>query len=372
MVRLLAAAAHAVLLASASIGVFADVDCASNITIANADDAKELRDSCTTLEGNLILDHDLSETINLDGLEVIKGTIAHNGCDAFDTECQIPDPFNITSSTLREIHGSIDFWYFQGLQALVLPKLESVNGTVSLKRLHNVTHLDFTDLRWIGNFILETERLESLLLEGLEGFHDRGWGNGGVELWNAGKIESVDGFFKNAIDPMLRGFWTEGSGMYFYANTIPNVRTITFGWTRLPSLTFSGNDLTVILGGPNTTEQHFERLELRSGIKTLERGSAVKNLTVEQFDVTESDDIVHLTLAFDQATEVSIGPSNNLETLELPSEAKSWRNFDLYVAGSSSPKLNLTEYRDGRQVWYWPEETMERIWLSGNFTTKFV
>jgi hypothetical protein len=88
--------------------------------------------------------------------------------------------------------------------------------------------------------------------------------------------------------------------------------------------------------------------------------------------VGESDDLVHLTLAFDQATTVSIGPSDNLETLELPSEAKGWRDFDLYLASSISPKLNLTEYKDGRQIWHWPEETMERIWLSGNITTEFV
>lgn len=47
---------------SAGVGVLAAMDYASNVTVPNADDANELRESCTTLEGNVILAHESAET----------------------------------------------------------------------------------------------------------------------------------------------------------------------------------------------------------------------------------------------------------------------------------------------------------------------
>jgi hypothetical protein len=366
------AAAHAALLLLAPMTVRADIDCRSNITIADGRGARAVAESCTVIEGNLQLRNDVSETINLDGIEVIKGSITHSGCDERDfedpEECVYPQAFNLTSNTLREINGDIDFYYFQGLDRIEFPELEIVNKTVSLQRLHNVTHIDFTSLKWVGYFSLETRKLETLLLEGLEGFLDRGWGHGGVQLQDAGQVESVDGFFKNAIDPIHqeREETSPGTSMHIYNQAIPNVRSVTFGWTRCPEVGFGGENLTVTLGGADTKEQQIGELKLGLGVVELRRGSAVENLTVGSLEMQSQEGMVDLALPFDQISKIRLSNVTMLETVEFPEEAENWKlsNFDIY----NCPSLSVAD-----STWHWPKEhTMSELNLVNfNLTNGF-
>lgn len=364
MTRLSTIAASLTLLLARS--ALADVDCSSDVNITSADDAKDLRESCTTLNGNLILAEDLAETINLDGLEVINGNVSHSSsCEDFYEPCVIPEAFNISSSTLREIDGSVSFWYFHGLQAINLPKLERLQGTLSLARLHNVTILDLTSLKRVGFIILETTRLETLLIDGLEGFLDRGWGDGGVEIWDAGQVESVDGFFKNPIDPTMR----EGLGLTttinLNSNSVPNVRNITVGWTRLKSLTVSGNDISLTLGGSETESMHVESLNLGSGVHTLKRGSAMENLLVDTFTMTAQEDGFEvLTLPFDQLSHLDLGLNHGLKTIEMSELVEQWNDTAIYIRANNN--LDLAEAQ-----WYWPRSVTDLI-LSANLTSDFL
>lgn len=353
MARLPKIIAHTALLLFTPVTVLAEVDCTGNITIADGLGAREVRESCTVIEGNVHLKTDVSETINLDGIETIKGSLTHSGCDewVYGGGCDIPDPFNLTSNTLREINGDIDFWYFNGLDRIDFPELVVVNKTVSLRRLHNVTHIDFEKLKWVGYFSLETQSLETLRLEGLEGFLDRGWGHGGVTITDAGSVESVDGFFKNAIDPMheerLKG--NPYTNMIIDSGAIPNVRSLTFGWTRYPHVAFAGENLTVTLGGADTEEQVIGELELRLGVTEFRRGSAMKNLTVDRLVMQSQAGMEDLVLPFDQISDIDLSNVTTLRTLELPEKAEGWNlsSFGIW----NCPSLLV-----GDSTWHWPKE----------------
>lgn len=340
----------------------AAVDCASDVTITNADDAKELRESCTTLDGNIELAEGISETINLDGLEVINGDILHTGCGLY-SHCVVPDAFNLSSTTLQHVNGSIYFWYLKGLKGLSLPALEYIGEWLDLGVADNVTHIDLTNLKRVSNIILDAERLEEFRLDGLEEFNYKGHGDSGVTIRNAGQIDSLDGFFKNALDPKGgRDQWAEGSGIYITEYAIPNVRHVTFGWTRVQSFTIGGTDLTITFGGPDTEDQFIENMKVLNGVQALRRGSAVRNLTIGEFDMIEPG-MVDLALPFDQVSSVSVG-CNNLQTIELPSEAQQWNVTSLDIWSCLLLDLNVHE-------WYWPR-SLERLTLAANLTNEFL
>ena len=365
MVRLIVAVAHAALLTSA--GVLAAVDCEHNVNIRSAANAKELRESCTVVTGDIIIDPDVSETINLDGLEEIWGDFRFWGCGASGgSDCEVPDTFNVTSSTLREISKGLDFDSVLGLQSIVFPKLNTVFEFVGLDALHNVTYLDFTNLEKVGGFRLDTANLETLRLNGLKGFSP---GQGySLHVVNSGKLESLDNLFGSYVELDSGEDWGTG-GLEIEASQIPNVRSLTFGWKYLPKLKISGNNLTLTLGGPNTTEQRLDYLELGTGVQGLRRGSAVENLTVDFFTMDEQEGMKNLVLPFNQTSEVLLYDNLDLETLELPEEAEGWRNMSFTISYSSA--LNLTEYKDDRKIWHWPKQLF-KLDLMTNLTNEFL
>ena len=76
--------------------------CRENATIANAREADDLRKRCNVLEGDLTLEYGISESINLDSLEEVEGSILHEGCSLFGTQvayengwCEVPPAFEI-------------------------------------------------------------------------------------------------------------------------------------------------------------------------------------------------------------------------------------------------------------------------------------
>lgn len=97
--------------------------------VSNAQDAEQVRNSCTTIGGDLVFGPTLSESINLDGVETVRGSICHSA-DPHGSDGVI-EPFNISSSTLTQLDGDIDFWFFHGLERLAWPNLERVTEAPS-------------------------------------------------------------------------------------------------------------------------------------------------------------------------------------------------------------------------------------------------
>ena len=358
------------------IGSLAD-DC-TNVTIANAADADAVRKSCPVIQGDLTFVGTISESINLDGVETVLGGILHDGaCGRTDDECPHVQPFTISSSTLTTVNQTINFRYFPGLEKLILPNLTTVNSGLMLKRLHDLTHLDITGLSYVGWVLLETTSLKTLLLDGLKGFTGTG-SNGYVSLWDAGQVESVDGFFKNPIDPVFYPETSQDSSLSTNAAVIPNVRKITIGWTRIPKLSLSGQNLTVVLGGPSTKSMEIDMFEVGGGVVDLQRSPELKNLTLTTFSMDNNRNMTHLKADFDQVANFAVYGHPSLRTLELPPQAVNWANLSMRLTQDPSGPLNFSsEYTvdasgQKQRTWYWPEKDMREVVVHGNIATDFL
>ncbi|KAK7230077.1 hypothetical protein V2G26_002247 [Clonostachys chloroleuca] len=95
----------------AQIEPLASFDCIGNATISSTDDAKELRENYKIVRDDLSFTNNITETINLDGLEEVHGVLYHAGCDPkFDGPSCLgasDELFNITSSTLSFLGDGI-------------------------------------------------------------------------------------------------------------------------------------------------------------------------------------------------------------------------------------------------------------------------
>lgn len=345
-----------------------------NVTISTAADADAVRKACTTITGDLVLAPNFSESINLDGIETILGDLKHSGCEVGFKACVIPPLFGISSSTLQTINGSLDVWYFPGLEKLLLPKLARVKGGVSLKRAHNLTTLDLTNLQYVQYVVLDLASLKTLQLDGLKGF--TGPSNGDIALWNVGQVDNVDGFFKNPLDPILSPTNSQEAGSTIGGYGIPNVRKLTLGWKRFTTLTVSGNDITVTLGGPNTTAMEIDTLKLLSGVVGIQRGEQMNNLTVGKLSVYSNDNITELKANFDRLTSLELLFSSQLKTIILPSAAEQWQNYSLSVSGCSSLNLSSEYTVDGSgqrtKTWYWPKGDIQSVNIDANLSNDFL
>lgn len=363
-----------------------DASC-GNVTISSAADADAIRKTCKTITGNLMFDWYFNETVNLDGIEVIEGDFWHEGdgraCLTAEEMDKFPclARFNISSSTLRQINGDISFWAFNGLEELILPNLVRVKQ-VSLKRLHDLQTLDLTNLQYIQDFWLEAKNLSKFSLDGLKEF--TGPYNGGVYIV-VGSVDNLDGLFKNNLDPWqgftdiavdADGYMHSGLGVDLSYMHAPNLKTLTFGWKRVPNLRVGGgSEMSIVFGGPNSTEVEISTLQLYDGVGKLERGKTLKNLKVGLLSVRDTEKMERLEVPFDQLWSLEIRNATELTSVILPPQAESWTNFSLNIF--SCPNLNLSsEYStvDGerKKTWYWPRGDWVDLTISANMTNEFL
>lgn len=297
----------------------------------------------------------------------MQGDITHTGCEESWDDCDIPDAFSISSSTLATVGGAIDFWYFQGLEELSFPSLTRVQGSVSLKRLHQLKTLDITKLARLGYFTLEAQNLTTLNHEGLEGFTGENK-YGAVAFW-AAAVTSVDSFFNHPIEANGSA---DQSGVTISTEYLPNLDRLNFAWARVPRLWVSGDGINVTLGNSRVDSMDLDSLVLKGNITGLNRHSNLDNLTVGSFIMEANNAVEELELPFDSLSGLSVSRSDNLETIKLPRAALSWDQFDLEI--SSCTSLNLVSQFDGDdQVWYWPEKNISKISITGvNVTNDFL
>lgn len=315
----------------------------------------------------------------MDGVEEVRGDLKHNcntslapdGCPGADLGVN----FTVSSSTLRVINGSLDISWYLGLQKLQFPKLEVVEKSVTLDHPLNLTHVDLTSLEYFGDFDLAAFELEELKMERFKGFtkSEPVWGQP-IKIFHSGKLESLDAIFAKPVDPYVKSDY-DPSDRIVSIGAMPNIRNLTFGWTRMPSLQLyseQGFNVTLTLGGPSTEQMEIKgKLSLGESVVALKRHENLKNLTINEFSLQENDDMVDLELAFNQTSIVAIGQNKRLRQIRLPPEAKHWKDLDLTISLCQDLVLSSKAEGSDERVWYWPDE-MSNLSIQGNTTSDFL
>jgi hypothetical protein len=356
-----------------------EINCDGNITIRNGEDAKNVRENCKTIAGNL--DLDIFETCNLDGLEEVQGDVSHK-CPTkqhgLDYCMDASTTFTISSSTLRSINGSLRFFYYRGVEKLDFPKLNKVRQEISLYAPYNLTHINFSNLEYFGGFSLNTPSLIELQLDKFKEFTSRGVlkpdgtpSGPYVNIHDTGRLESLDNFFQNPVNPY--NLYNNGASNTFIDFHRLTVRNLTFGWTRMPSMAIQAkSQLTLTLGGPETEGMEFEGiLEIGTGVSTINRHENLKNLTVHRFDVRQSA-VIDLDLSFNQVASVIVYDNPQLRQLRLPSMAQSWKNLYLSINSNDNLLLSPIKNSSDETIWHWPTDDMSSVIIVANITANFL
>ncbi|TPX14081.1 uncharacterized protein E0L32_000475 [Thyridium curvatum] len=342
----------AALLLLIATGVAQAAQC-GNVTISSASDADEVRKQCTALE-SLRFSNNLTESVNLDGIETVGFVYQHDDCwggDGEQGDCRTVPPFSISSSTLTNITRGLEFGRFVGLRELSLPNLASVEGDFRMGRMHQLEVIDITKLVRVGSLMIEAYKLKTIRHERLDELTST-FGVGGVSLWDVGSVDSVDSFFKNPI----RSNETDlPPTISLRSATMPKVRAVTIGWSRLASLSIIGDDVSVTLGGGSTDSIEIDEIKLMGNFSAFRRHPSVKNLTVGSFKLEASKTMpTEIDLPFDQVSNISLYNNEKLQTINSTPKAVGWNLSQLSIYYNPSLSLD-SENRPGLQ-WYWPRD----------------
>ncbi|KAK7217353.1 hypothetical protein V2G26_005356 [Clonostachys chloroleuca] len=164
----------------------------------------------------------------------------------------------------------------------------------------NLSHIDFTNLKYFRFLHLEAPKLQEFKIDELKGF-----------------IRNYTGPIATANEARLPGITIQN---------IPNVKQLTLGWKSILSAHISGQlkyrywspppNITLIIGCPDSETVYISELETREGIIGIERGSKITSLSIGSFK-SMNDMITDLRLPFDQVSNVSIR-GDRMTSLELP------------------------------------------------------
>ncbi|KAI9150602.1 hypothetical protein HJFPF1_10377 [Paramyrothecium foliicola] len=348
----------------------ANVDCGSTVVIFNSDDAREVAENCSVIDGDLVLAENITESVHIEDLKEIKGSLTLEG-RRWDAAQPEERSFNITMPDLAQIGGALDIDPYPRLERLVLSKLETVRGRVGLNN-PTVEFVDITNLKFIQSFSLSTPGLETLLLSGLEGPYEGSDSNFHIYLSNVGQVDSLDGIFKNPIDPyfFLGEPGLEGPNLVIASDSFPNVKAITFGWKRIARIESYRDDLTITFGGPKSKSVEIEELRLENGTQ-MRRAETVERLKVGYLSITENN-VAEISLDVDEASSVRVQRCDRLRSLTISAAAKKWEDTQIDVSDNPLLSLSLTSEEYGARIWHWPENAVNRVLLSGNMTHELI
>ncbi|KAH7144113.1 hypothetical protein B0J13DRAFT_635021 [Dactylonectria estremocensis] len=361
--------------------LFETVQCetCTNVTIASADDATQIRKKCKTIKGWLRFSEGLNETINLDGVESINGDVTHSG-DVEDYNDNVAGDqypnrsvlFQVHSSTLNTVNGSIDFWTFNGLEELRFPNLTRVEYGFTMLRMSYLKLLDITKLTHLGSFNIEATHLTTLRHESFKGFTGTHYNGGSLSFSSAG-VESLDSWFKYplTVQSTIQGSDSEDApgNAEISGYRLPNLKNITIGWVKTDKIRIEGPDsegISVTFGASETETMDIGLVMLQGNVTVLGRGPVLEELVAGRL-IVEYGSQEELDLSvFDKVTDLEVRDNFELQYIRLPPSAVDWEDVSLLM--SSNSKLMLTsEYRDAEnktdRFWYWPKGDMRLIQL---------
>ncbi|KAK7421585.1 hypothetical protein QQX98_002052 [Neonectria punicea] len=354
----------------------AKVNCIGDVVIADSDDAREVREACEIITGDITLVGSFEDSINLDGVKKIGGNFFHEQCSwemSPPSVCPKPSKRTISSSTLESIRGSLTVDSTSGLEALSFPGLMVVNGSLNLMSLDDLKHVDFTSLEYVARLSWNTENLKTLKMNGLKNMGEGRQGEETLQFISVGELNSVDTFYKNPI----HADDDTGAIIDLDADWMPNVKDVTIGWEFMDALRINVTELDVTLGGPNTTEMEIGSIGLRQGSINLEGSSKLETLKVGSFYVNTTDpslgpDIEHLSLPFEELGGLYLQDWKTLRSIQLPPAAEKWKSFSLQLEDCENLDLTSEYNADKEKTWYWPMSDMEDLRVTGNISNAFL
>jgi hypothetical protein len=315
------------------------------------------------IEDDLWLGSNWTGNANLAGIEEIKGDLFLFSCSAFgylpsDDPCgPVTDsPISVSAPDLKVVRGSIEKPPGAPVKALNFPKLQTA-GHLKIYDDGNVEEFDVTDLDTIQSMYLTGfEKLETIKSNGLRDLTCDSFQRCGITITDSSGLRSV-GDLLAANETIVRG-GTIPSLSLSGENTVLSNSSLTLGWPEMSRLSFSGDNMDVQLGGPNTTEMSFRYLNPSSDT-VLTRHDNVKTITIGDVRITRFPKIVEtLSLPFDMVSKLFIesGPKGSpfVQHFSLPERARNWDGVQLRMW------MRDTEFRakneDGETLWYWPRK----------------
>lgn len=354
--------------------------------ITDVEEARQLGGNCSVVEGDVVVHGDLSGELNLDGLEAVRGSLRFQRFEfGLGEGLGVGLGYNLSSSTLKVINGSLDIYSSSDIQSIILPALNFVNRSVFVTG-KNLTYLDLTNLEYVGNILFSTPLLKTLKMDGLKDF--TGYLNFTQSriftFSSVGEVESLDPFFKYPIEPLtLDG---SRSGVYDieldYEST-PRVKEITFGWNWMHGIIIKDKDLSITFGGPETSSMEIDSLQARGGSINITRSTGLDSLKVGELILQGASsldeprprtrpDMSPLELPFDELTMLHIFGVGELRSIELPPEAENWKNVSLEINDCSNLNMTSEQNAQGETAWYWPRHDMDLLSIYGNMTDEFL
>lgn len=353
------------------VGTAAGVDCDGDITIANAADAKDVREACTSVGGDVTLQKGIDEDINLDGIKSINGNFDYTGCISDgDRDCpNVGDLWSLSSDSLAFVNQSINIWRPHNLGKILLPKLREVRGEVAMNKLDNVTHLDLTNLEALGGFRLGGPSLQEFKLNRLKRFTR---GPVSFTIAEVGEVESLDGLFSNKVEAFDDA--DHVISLSIDCEESKNLKEMTLAWANLTSASFQGNNLVVTFGNPSVKKMSIGRIDTTAGT-TFRRHRDLEQLEVPKVEVDNRYGTVNNTgreiLPFDNLSSAVLLEETDLDamSIELPEQAAKWPKMNLTI---DAWNITLrTENNDGDQIWHWPP-VMELLEIRARFNNSLL
>ncbi|TLD18016.1 hypothetical protein PspLS_10412 [Pyricularia sp. CBS 133598] len=318
--------------------------------------------------------------ISLDGIDKAKQIfIAGRGCNS-DIPCTAPTPeteLRFHSATLRRVEElRVDFGA-DHLVELSLPNLESVDQGVVI-RSNSLRTLNVKGLKRLGEMSIYAPELNNFTIDGLQKFNPGRDGEDNAVIIDRTALASLDNLFGSSMDATARRPDAK-SLVRIRANSLPNVRRISFAWNNLDTLRIDGTDpgVTVVFQGGKSGDDtlKYGQVLLETGDAGLERGSLLKGkLEAETMYVTNNR--THLNIPFDKLKALNV-PFRSLDDVvktvamtspDALSGASGLQNITLRSVALDLP----SEFKDGKRIWRWPNTRMQRAEVQGNVHMDFM
>lgn len=189
------------------IGVASAQTSCGSTRIASQEDADQVSGTCSTLNGDIVIEQSAKGDIHLDGIKSINGAIKSDGSSSIES---------LSSTTLETISGDFSLQGLEKLTSLSFIQLKSIGGDLHLDTLKKIENITFSNLTSVANFNLTTAPVLTTL-----------------DIDKLTNISAQDSTFTLA-----------GVGINYIANLFATVNTFVFRDNTIVSLEFENMTVT--------------------------------------------------------------------------------------------------------------------------------